>query len=267
MVGAHGQQTVTVALPAKAPVVGTPVSVTSYDEMLDVLQHVRPPDRALTVAVCTVHSVMSARRDDALAVALREADVATPDGMPLVWALRATGVPGQTRVYGPDLMAHAFAASGDRSWTHYLYGASAETLRRLEANLAQRYPQAKVAGSHAPPFRPLSEAELQTDLDAIAASGADIVWVGLGMPKQERWMHEVRDRLPGTALVGVGAAFDFHAGTVAQAPAWMQRAGLEWLFRLIQEPRRLWRRYVWNNPAYLVLLSAQVVRHRLSRPR
>lgn len=255
----------TTALPAKSPVVGTPVSVTSYDQVLDVLQHVRPPDRALTVAVCTVHSVMTARRDAELARALREADVATPDGMPLVWALRATGFPRQTRVYGPDLMAHAFAASGERGWTHYLYGASAGTLQRLEANLAQRYPQAKVVGSHAPPFRALTEVELQADLDAIVASGAGIVWVGLGMPKQERWMHDVRDRLPGVGLVGVGAAFDFHAGTVAQAPGWMQRAGLEWLFRLIQEPRRLWRRYVWNNPAYLVLLVAQVVRYRLSR--
>lgn len=250
--------------PARIDVAGTPVSATTYAELLDHLEQ-RPADRAMTVAVCTVHSVMTARRDPKLAEAIGEADIATPDGVPLTWAMRLTARPGQPRVYGPHLMRLAFAQSDERGWSHYLYGTTEETLQLLQANLAARFPAAKVAGSTAPPFRPQKTEEEDEVVADILASGADLVWVGLGMPKQELWMHRLRDRLPGVALLGVGAAFDFHAGTVPQAPAWMQRAGLEWLFRLYQEPRRLWRRYVWNNPAYLVLLVRQVLRYRLDR--
>lgn len=245
----------------KIDVLGTPISLTSYDEMLSVLD--RPPeDRALKVAVCTVHSVMTARQDPRLAAALRDADVATPDGMPLVWALRASGHREQQRVYGPDLMAAAFPYGISRGWSHYLYGATEDTLARLVGALGERAPGARIVGTHAPPFRPLTREEEDAVIEDIRSSGADIVWVGLGMPKQELWMAQVAHRLPGVAVVGVGAAFDLLSGTVRQAPSWMQRIGLEWLFRLSQEPRRLWRRYLWNNPAYLGLLGAQLVRDR-----
>lgn len=245
--------------PPKAPVVGTPVSLTTCEQVLGRLA-ARPADRATVVAVCNVHSVMSARRDPLLGRALADADVATPDGMPLVWALRATAWPDQPRVSGTGLMAAALAYGVERAWGHYFYGATPATLDRLVAAVQRTAPGARVVGTHSPPFRPQTAAEVDADLAAISASGADLVWVGLGMPKQELWMHQVRDRLPGVGLLGVGAAFDMLAGTVRQAPQWMQRAGLEWAFRLVQEPRRLWRRYVWNNPAYLGLLAAQIVR-------
>jgi N-acetylglucosaminyldiphosphoundecaprenol N-acetyl-beta-D-mannosaminyltransferase len=249
-------------LPVKTPVVGTPISMTSYDEVLETLS-TRRSDRALTVAVCNVHSVMSARKDPSLRSALDSADIATPDGVPLVWGIRWTADPGQERVYGPELMVRSLVASGTMGWRHYLYGSTPETLVLLETAIAELAPQATIVGTESPPFRELTDDEEEAVLDRIRDSGAEVVWVGLGMPKQELWMSQVASRLPGVALLGVGAAFDFLAGTKRQAPAWMQRAGLEWLFRFIQEPGRLWRRYLWNNPAYLVLLARQVITSRL----
>lgn len=251
--------------PDKAPVVGIPISVTSYDEVLDALSN-RPEDRATIVAVCNVHSVMSARRETALAEAIGAAEIATPDGVPIVWGLRALVRRDQERVYGPELMRRAMVESDRLGWAHYLYGSTPETLQQLQEAIAEIAPEANIVGSFSPPFRPMDEAETDESLEAIRNSGADVVWVGLGMPKQELWMDSIREDLPGVALLGVGAAFDFLAGTKKQAPAWMQKAGLEWLFRLIQEPRRLWRRYVWNNPAYAVLLLMQVMRGKLRRP-
>lgn len=250
--------------PAKAPVVGVPISMTSYDEVLEALDR-RPRDRGTVVDVCNVHSVMSARRDPDLFRAVSSSDIATSDGVPLVWALRWTARPDQQRVYGPELMRRALVDEAGRRWKHYLYGSSRETLDALIAQIRRIAPDADIVGAHSPPFRALTDQEQDAALQAIRDSDADVVWVGLGMPKQELWMESVRDRLPGVALIGVGAAFDFLAGTKAQAPSWMQRAGLEWLFRLLQEPRRLWKRYVWNNPAFVFLLGSQVVRAKLRR--
>ena len=250
--------------PTKSPVVGIPLSTTSYEEVFDAITG-RPIDRGMSVAVCNVHSVMSARRDPALSSAIRRAEIATPDGVPLVWGLRWTGYPDQQRVYGPELMRLALVESSRLGWKHYLYGSSQETIDKLTAAISGFAPEAELVGAVSPPFRELSSEEEQAALDAIKSSGADVVWIGLGMPKQELWMDTVKDRLPGVALLGVGAAFDFLAGTVAQAPSWMQRNGLEWLYRLIQEPRRLWRRYIWNNPSYVILLGWQVLRAKLRR--
>jgi N-acetylglucosaminyldiphosphoundecaprenol N-acetyl-beta-D-mannosaminyltransferase len=246
----------------KAPVVGIPISMTSYEDVIETLTK-RPSDRATVVAVCNVHSVMSARRNPDLREAIAAAEIATPDGVPVVWGLRATARKEQARVYGPELMRKAFV--DDVGWKHYLYGSTPETLAELEAKLAEMAPDAEIVGSFSPPFREMTADESAAAMEAIRSSGADVVWVGLGMPKQELWMHHIRPELPGVALLGVGAAFDFLAGTKKQAPAWMQKAGLEWLFRLVQEPRRLWRRYIWNNPAYAVLLALQVLKHRLRR--
>ena len=232
------------------------MSATSYDEVIASIERRPRSGRAFIVAVCNVHSVMSARRDATLRSALELADIATPDGVPLVWALRWTCAPHQTRVYGPELMRRAITGT---DWRHYLYGSTPETLAALEERIADIAPRAQIVGRYSPPFGPLSpEAEEAAAAD-IMACRPDVVWVGLGMPKQELWMVRNRDLLPGVALVGVGAAFDFIAGTKKQAPAWMQRAGLEWLHRLLHEPRRLWRRYLWNNPAFLALLVRQIV--------
>ncbi len=251
-----------VTFPDKASVVGIPISVTSYDDVIEKLTN-RPSDHATVVAVCNVHSVMSARRNSALKEAISAAEIATPDGVPIVWGLRSLARKEQARVYGPELMRKAFV--DDVGWKHYLYGSTPETLAKLQEKLEEIAPNAEIVGAFSPPFREMTADESAEAMAAIRDSGADVVWVGLGMPKQELWMHAIRPELPGVALLGVGAAFDFLAGTKKQAPAWMQKAGLEWLFRLIQEPRRLWRRYIWNNPAYAVLLTLQIVRHRLSR--
>lgn len=250
--------------PAKAEVVGTPISMTHYDEVLDLVDK-RPDDAATVVSVCNVHSVMVARKDPALAAALAASEIATPDGVPLVWTLRRTGRPDQQRVYGPELMRRALQQGADRGWHHYFYGSTDETLEKLMAAVATLAPGASIVGYEAPPFRPLTAEEQTAALARIRDAGTDVLWVGLGMPKQELWMHEIRAELPGVAVVGVGAAFDFLAGVKPQAPPWMQRAGLEWLFRLATEPRRLWRRYLWNNPAFLVLMGKQLVMHRLGR--
>lgn len=237
--------------------------MTSYGEVLAAIDG-RPEDAAMVISVCNVHSVMTARNDPELAAAINGSDIATPDGVPLVWALRWTANPEQQRVYGPDLMRLALLDDGDWRWRHYLYGSTDETLADLVAEIAKIAPDAQIVGQTAPPFRNLTDDERERHLDSIRDSGADVVWVGLGMPKQELWMNSVRDQLPGVALVGVGAAFDFLAGSVAEAPQWMQRAGLEWLYRLLREPRRLWRRYIWNNPAFVYLLVRQILTGRRS---
>lgn len=249
-----------VGYPPKVDVVGTSISMTSYDEVAEALRRHRS-DRACIVAVCNVHSVMSARRDSTLRQALDHADIATPDGMPLVWAIRRLHGASQDRVYGPTLMRRVLSDRED-GLTHFLYGSSPSTVALLVKAIESQYPEALVAGSIAPPFRPLTEGEIEGHLDEIRASGADVVWVGLGMPKQEIWMHRAAGALPGSTLIGVGAAFDFLAGTISQAPDWIQRCGLEWLYRLLQEPKRLWRRYAWNNPSFLVLLAIQILRSR-----
>jgi len=250
-------------LPSQAPVVGSSISMTSYSEVLAAIAD-RPTDTAMVISVCNVHSVMSARKDPELAAAIEGSDITTPDGVPLVWALRWTANPDQERVYGPDLMRRGFDDEDAREWRHFLYGATEDTISELTRAIAEFAPQAKIVGHIAPPFRPLTDDEQRADLDAIIESGADIVWVGLGMPKQELWMHTVRDQLPGVALVGVGAAFDFIAGNVKEAPEWMRKASLEWLYRLMKEPRRLWRRYIWNNPAYVILLLRQLITARFA---
>lgn len=242
----------TVRGPVKEDVFGTGISVTTLAETM-VLFDSRNPERALTVNACNVHSVMSARSDRDLAQALAESDINTSDGVPLVWVLRTRGFRDHARMYGPDLAEYAFEHGLSRGWRHFFYGATRETLDQLEKNLRAKYPDMLIAGTHAPPFRPETAEERAHVLQAIRESAADMVWVGLGMPKQEKWMFEVRNELPGKVLVGIGAAFDFFAGTKPQAPLWMQRRGLEWMFRLGTEPRRLWRRYAWNNPAFLLL--------------
>ena len=189
-----------------------------------------------------------------------------PDGVPLVWALRALGHAEATRVYGPDLMARYCERSARTGTSIYLYGGrSDEALAQLTAALLERFPGLRIAGGWSPPFRELGDDERDEVAERINATGADVVWVGIGQPKQEKWMAEMRDRLQAPILAGVGAAFDFHAGLVAQAPDWMQRIGLEWVFRLAKEPRRLWRRYLRYNPRFVAAFARQYAAHRAGR--
>jgi N-acetylglucosaminyldiphosphoundecaprenol N-acetyl-beta-D-mannosaminyltransferase len=240
--------------------------VTSYDEVMEILQS--PSSQAATVvAICNVHSVMTARKQPELAAALSDATICTPDGMPLVWMLRALGISTQERVYGPELMRRALRDGKDKATRHYLYGSTPETLESLRLSIESNYPQATICGALSPQFRPLTDDEMDKDLRQIRASSPDIVWVGLGMPKQELWMSRARWELPGVALVGVGAAFDMISNRVRQAPEWMQRGGLEWLFRFAQEPRRLWRRYAIHNPAFMTLAAWELVKRAIRRSR
>jgi N-acetylglucosaminyldiphosphoundecaprenol N-acetyl-beta-D-mannosaminyltransferase len=210
------------------------------------------------VCVTDVHAVIESRRDRATRRIHNAAGLVAPDGMPLVWLLKLAGHPDAGRVCGYDLMAAIFAHSEARGFRHYLYGSSDATLARLSVNLKARFPQASVAGTFAPPFRDLTVEEDEIIIRRINNSGADIVWVGLGAPKQERWMAAHRARLSANVLIGVGAAFDLHAGLLRRAPVVMQRCGMEWLYRLAREPRRLWRRYLKNNPLFLWYLMTQM---------
>ncbi len=209
------------------------------------------------VCITGVHGVMESQRDPELRRIHNAAGLVTPDGMPLVWLLWASGHRSADRVYGPDLMLAVLARSVERGYRHFLYGSSEATLARLQRNLRIRFPDLRIVGAHSPPFRPLSAAEDAAVVEMINAARPDVVWVGLSTPKQEWWMAQHRDRLEAPVLVGVGAALDFHAGALRQAPQFMQRSGVEWLFRLAMEPRRLWRRYLRNNPAFLLRISSQ----------
>lgn len=208
------------------------------------------------VCVSNTHSLISCRRDAALRRIHNRAGMVTPDGMPLVWLSRQAGHPHVNRVYGPDLLLAVCDYGQAFGFKHYFYGGAVGVADQLVARLTSRFPNLQVAGAYTPPFRKLSMDEDQIVTAQIASSGADIVWVGLGMPKQEYWMSEHIAKLP-QVLIGVGAAFDFHAGVKRQAPLWMQQRGLEWFFRLSTEPRRLWRRYLTTIPPFVVLAVAQ----------
>jgi len=209
------------------------------------------------VSVCTVHTVMECRRDAGLRRIVNRAGMTTPDGMPLVWLSRLAGHRYVSRVYGPDLMLAEMGASVENGHRHFFYGGRAGVADRLAETMRRRFPGVRIVGTISPP---LASAEaLCTDETAaqIDAAQPDIVWVGVSSPKQERWMACMRSRLRAPVLIGVGAAFDFHTGSVRQAPRWVQRSGLEWLFRLVQEPGRLWRRYLIDNPWFLIELARQ----------
>lgn len=204
------------------------------------------------VCVATVQTVMEAHDSSSYSVVINQADMVTPDGMPLVWMLRLKGNAVQQRVYGPDLMLSVLRAAESAPVPVALYGSSAEVLDRLQDRLRVMFPRLAVSFALSPPFRDLTPEEDQQVVERISESGARIVFVGLGCPKQEKWMAAHRGRIP-AVMIGVGAAFDFLSGAKPQAPAWMRGAGLEWLFRLAHEPRRLWRRYLWHNPRFTVL--------------
>jgi N-acetylglucosaminyldiphosphoundecaprenol N-acetyl-beta-D-mannosaminyltransferase len=197
---------------------------------------------------------------------INQAAVVTPDGMPLVMGMRWLGIKHQSRVYGPDLMLAWCDHAAAENLSIYLYGGTSQTLEKLSKKLQAKFPNLEIAGTHSPPFRVLTLAEEEADVERINQSGASVVFVGLGCPKQEEWMYRQLGKID-AVMVGVGAAFRFHSGEVAQAPTWMMNAGLEWCFRLFQEPNRLWRRYLINNLAFVFLFAKQLLRHHISHHR
>jgi N-acetylglucosaminyldiphosphoundecaprenol N-acetyl-beta-D-mannosaminyltransferase len=241
------------------------VDATSYPQATRQIIDWAREGRSCYVCLATVNNIMEARDSAEYRAVMRDAALATADGMPLVWALRRLGIPGATRVYGPDLTPLVLEAAADAGIPVGFFGGSPPVLERLLDVATQRFPALKIAYSCAPPFRPLTPSEDAEISTAIQAAGVRILFVGLGSPKQDRWMHAHQGSIP-AVMLGVGAAFDFLAGTKPQAPRWMQRNGMEWVFRLIAEPRRLWRRYFRQNPRFCLLAIVQLLRARPKGP-
>jgi N-acetylglucosaminyldiphosphoundecaprenol N-acetyl-beta-D-mannosaminyltransferase len=249
--------------PATVEIVGVPLSVIDYDQTLRWVDAMVAERRRGYICVCNVHTVMASQEDPALRAALMGSSLNVPDGQPLVWAMNALGQSLRDRVYGPELMTRACARAAVTGQRFYLYGGrDQDALIQLGQSLRRRFPGINIVGGWAPPFRPLTEEERTAIAEDINASEADVVWVGIGVPRQEKWMTSLRPYLDAPVLVGVGAAFDFLAGLVPQAPPWIQKRGLEWAYRLAQEPRRLWRRYLRYNPRFVAAFARQLAAHR-----
>jgi N-acetylglucosaminyldiphosphoundecaprenol N-acetyl-beta-D-mannosaminyltransferase len=248
--------------PPSQAVLGVPLALTDYEHTMDWIDATVAARGRGYVCVAAVHTVMASQEDPDLREAVLSGSLTVPDGQPLVWAMNMLGHHMPSRVYGPELMDRHCARAARAGTRIYLYGGRNQgALVQLARNLRLRHPGLRIVGGYSPPFRPLSDEEQQRVIDEIDGSQADVVWVGIGVPKQEKWMHQMRPRLRAPVLVGVGAAFDFHAGLVAQAPEWMQRAGLEWAYRLSREPRRLWKRYLRYNPKFVTGFLRQYARH------
>ena len=240
-------------------ILGVPIAATNLTEAVGRIDAWIRDERRTYVTVTGVHGVMECRRDESVRRCHQAAGMCVPDGMPTVWIGRARGHRQMQRVYGPDLMLALMRASLERGYTHFFYGGKAGVAAALRDRLTARFPGLKVVGTLSPPFRPMTEPEEEALAERLAAAAPDVLWVGLSTPKQERWMAAHVGKVNAKVMIGVGAAFDFHTGRLRQAPRWMQRAGLEWLFRVCVEPRRLWRRYLRNNAEFICCLFGQAV--------
>jgi N-acetylglucosaminyldiphosphoundecaprenol N-acetyl-beta-D-mannosaminyltransferase len=209
------------------------------------------------ICVTSVHSIMECYNNPALKSIYNQSGLITPDGMPVVWLLRRQGYPFTERVYGPDLMLATCQQGLQKGYRHYFYGGGPGVAEKMAQRLTDRFPGLIVSGIDVPPFRQLSAKEDEESISRIRSAQPDIVWIGLGCPRQERWMSEHLRKLGVPVLIGVGAAFDFHSGNKLQAPHWVQHIGMEWFFRLITEPRRLWSRYFKNFPRFIFLVFLQ----------
>jgi N-acetylglucosaminyldiphosphoundecaprenol N-acetyl-beta-D-mannosaminyltransferase len=249
--------------PPTRQILGVDIALTDYAGELAAIDELIAGGGRGYFCHAAVASVMNAQRDPDVRRALNAATMTVPDGKPLVWALRSLGEEIDERVYGPDLMLAACERSLETGASHFLYGGHDEAAtQELADSLSGRFTDLSIAGSWTPPFRELTDDERREVVGRINESGADIVWVGIGSPRQELWMERMRPLLRAPVLVGVGAAFDFHAGRVSQAPRWMGDHGLEWLYRLSREPRRLGPRYLRDNPAFVAAFARQWARER-----
>jgi N-acetylglucosaminyldiphosphoundecaprenol N-acetyl-beta-D-mannosaminyltransferase len=241
----------------RVDVLGIQVSVTDMDDTVETFDRWISAGERHLVCVSDMNALLHARSDEQLTAVYNRSGLTLADGMPLVWAGRRAGFDKMSRVCGPDLLERVMAEAAARGWSQYFYGGADGVAEQLRDTFVRRHPRLRVAGVCSPPYRALTEAEDAAIVDRINEAGPDIVWVGLGAPKQERWMAEHRDRLDAAILIGVGAAFDFHTGRLDRAPAWMQRSGLEWSYRLAKEPRRLWRRYLLGIPRFGLAILKQ----------
>lgn len=231
-------------------VLGTHIDALNWDEAISRIVNWAEHHQSRYVALCNVHSVVTATQDAAFQDVLSHADMALPDGAPVVWTMRREGHEEQQRLSGPDLMWRYLAVAEKLGQSVFFYGSTEDTLNKLRANMAQHFPALKIAGMMSPPFRELTAEEDQSHVDQINRSGANTVFVSLGCPKQEAWMANHHGRIQ-AVMIGVGAAFGYHAGTIHRAPTWMQKIGMEWFHRLCSEPRRLFKRYAITNSVFV----------------
>jgi N-acetylglucosaminyldiphosphoundecaprenol N-acetyl-beta-D-mannosaminyltransferase len=239
-------------------VLDSSIDVISWDTTIDRIMNWAFENQSRYICICNVHSIVTARNNRTFNHIIENADMATPDGMPVVWLMRCLGYKKQVRINGPDLLWRLCRRSAEGKISLYFYGGSQETLDKLRKRLKAAFPQLDVVGMVSPPFHKLNPEETASDIRAINESGAGIVFVCLGCPKQERWMAKHRENIR-AVTIGVGAAFSYHAGTLKRAPLWMQKCGLEWLFRLAAEPNRLWRRYFTTNSQFIIGSLIQLI--------
>lgn len=232
-------------------VLNAPLDLVDWPQSIENLVQWGRYRKSAVVCICNVHMAVTAERDKELAQVLDAAEMVTPDGAPVAWAMRRAGFPNQERINGPDLMWRYLAEAERLEQVVSFYGGMEETLISLRASMLSAFPALRIGGLLSPPFRTLTTEEDQAYVDKINAVGTAVLFVGLGCPKQEKWMHAHRGRI-NAVMVGVGAAFDYHAGTIKRAPLWMQRYGLEWFHRLCSEPRRLWKRYLVTNTLFIL---------------
>ncbi|MDP8213479.1 MAG: WecB/TagA/CpsF family glycosyltransferase [Candidatus Zapsychrus exili] len=235
-------------------ILGVNVAVTNLKSAVSVIFDWIDNKAKHYVCIAPVSTIVDCQKDEKYLEIVNGSGMTTPDGMPLVWIGRLKGKKAISRTYGPDLMSLLCDLSQDKGYRHFFYGGTEETNKKLICNLKERFPRIQIAGGHNPDFLKVGEVEKTGVIEKINNANADILWVGLGSPKQDYWMHNHKSKLNTTVMIGVGAAFDFIAGTKKQAPIWMRRSGLEWFFRLISEPKRLWRRYLLGNSLFIYLL-------------
>ena len=241
----------------KINILGIDISATNMGDALSKIEHLILTKKQGYVCVCPNHTIMESQKDSKLRNIVNSADIATPDGMSIVWASKLLGHHEVKQVTGTELIIAVSDLSEKKGYTHFYYGGADGIPEKLAENMQQIFPNLKIIGTHSPPFRNLADDEDNAIVDIINNANPDIVWVGLGMPKQELWIGEHFGRIKAPVMIGVGAAFDFLSGKKKRAPKWMQKAGLEWLFRLIQEPKRLWRRNLYH-PIFFFRLFLQI---------
>ncbi|MCC7250774.1 WecB/TagA/CpsF family glycosyltransferase [Hyphomicrobium sp.] len=249
---------------ARVRVAGAPVSVVDMDKVLDTFGQWVGSGRDRVVLLRDVHGAMCARKNDLVREAQEAAELVLPDGVPLTWAARLAGQSGISRVCGIDLLPRVCRHGVTRQWRHFFYGASPNVADQLAVIMREQFPGIAIVGTHCPPFRPLTADEDAEICAKIREAKPDFVWVSLSTPKQDLWMQEHRGRLGGVTMIGVGGAFEINAGLISRAPMWMQRSGLEWLYRLAQEPGRLWKRYFECLPRFAVLATLELIKQRLA---
>jgi N-acetylglucosaminyldiphosphoundecaprenol N-acetyl-beta-D-mannosaminyltransferase len=250
----------------RAHILGIGVSAINTAQALQTIDRWIQRREQQYVCVTGVHGIMESQRDARLKQIHNQAGLVTPDGMPLVWLSRLKGFAWVERVYGPDLMLAVCRQSLLKGYRHYFYGGANGVAEKLVTRLAREFSGLQIAGFWSPPFRPLTRDEDEKSIQTINRTQPDIVWIGLSTPKQEYWMYQHLGHITAPVIIGVGAAFDFHAGVKRQAPRWMQRSGLEWSFRLMTEPRRLWRRYLINNSLFLWMILIKALGKKSTLP-